>query len=147
VKKINLFKRRTGRKAASAIDVTNAHNMLQLFGGHTNDGMLEAMLRSTSLQPRSLYSRLKQFTDYYESGLWNITSVDAFELLEIFRVAYEMIIEEDGKTGINTCKGYCVTYGIECVAIGREEFYTRFQKAVDVVAGYQNMEASKIIEM
>lgn len=102
------------------------------------------MLRSTSLNPRSLYSRLKQFTGYYESGLWNIASDDALELIAVFKGAYEMIVEDDERAGINTCEGYCKTYGIRCVVVWREEFYSQFQMAVDVISMLYNTNTNKI---
>ena len=124
-----------------------SQNLLQLLSRSTDDGMLDSLLKNTSMEPRSVYSRLGQFTNYYEGGLWNIASDDALEMLEIFRKAYEIIVDEDRRTGINTCKGYCETFGIACIAVGRDMFYARFQKAVDVVSGHRDMTAFKKIEM
>ena len=142
MKKINLLKRR----AALFPEVT-PQNFLQLLGRSTYDGMLDSLLNNTSMEPRSVYSRLDQFTDYYESGLWNITSDCALEILEVFRKAYEIIVDENRRTGINTCKGYCKTFGIACVAVDSYRFYARFQKAVYVISCHCNMSAFKKIEV
>lgn len=143
MKKINPLKR---QRAPLPPDVMPRH-LFQLLDRSTGDGMLDSLLKNTSMEPRSVYSRLGQFIDFYEGGLWNIASDNALDMLEIFRKAYEIIVEEDRRTGINTCKGYCETFGIACVAVGRDMFDARFQKAVDVVSGHRNMNAFKTIEM
>ncbi|MDG6997915.1 MAG: hypothetical protein JRN15_02240 [Nitrososphaerota archaeon] len=127
--KTNPFKRRD-----SPLPDIVPQNLLQLLGRSTDDGMLDSLLKNTSMEPRSVYSRLSQFTDYYEGGLWNITSEHALEMLEIFRKAYEIIVDEDRRTAINTCKGYCETFGIACVAVDSDKFYAQFQRAVDIVS-------------
>ena len=142
VRKINPFKGHV-----TLLPDVMPQNLLQLLGRSTDDGMLDSLLKNTSMEPRSVYSRLGQFTDYYESGLWNITSDGALEILEVFRRAYEIIVDEDRRTGINTCKRYCETFGIPCVAVDSDRFYARFQKALDIVSGHRNMNAFKTIEM
>ncbi len=138
MKKVNPFKRR----AALLSDVM-PRNLLKMLGCGTDDGMFDSLLKNTSMEPRSVYSRLGQFIDFYEGGLWNIAPDHAFEMLEIFRKAYGIIVDEDRRTGINTCKGYCEKFGIACVAVGGDMFYARFQKAVGVVSGRRDTNAFK----
>lgn len=104
-------------------------NMLQLLGKSTCNEMFNSFLKNTSITPLSVYSRLKQFGEFYGVESWNISSVEALDILEAFRKAYELIVEEDKKTGINTCKGLCKEYGIRCVAFGRDEFDLALQEA------------------
>ena len=108
-------------------------DILQLLGKSTGDEMLNSFLKNTSIAPLSIYSRLKQFGEFYQDNLWSITSCEASDVLEVFRTAYELIVEEDRRTGINTCKGYCREYGTRCVAVGRDEFNSAIQEAENAI--------------
>ncbi len=103
-------------------------NLLILIGKSTEDDFLDSFLRNTSIVPVSLLDRLAEFGKFFEIGIWNIGRAEASHILEAFRCAYEMVLEEDQKTGINTCKGYCKKHGISCFSVGRDEFYGQFQK-------------------
>ena len=116
--------RRSHRKGR-AISVTHAElprNMLQLLGKSTSDEMINSFLRNTSITPLSVYDRLKQFREFYGDELWNIPSAEASGVLEAFKKAHGLIFEEDRRTGINTCKGFCKKYGIRCMTVDRAEF-------------------------
>ena len=80
-----------------------------------------------------IYSRLRQLGEFYQDNLWNITAREASDVLEAFGTAYELIVEEDRRTGINTCKGYCREYGTRCVAVGRDEFDSVLQEALNAI--------------
>ena len=108
-------------------------DMLQLLGKSTGDEMLNSFLKSTSMAPLSIYGRLRQFGEFYQDNLWNITAREASDVLEAFGRAYKLIVEEDKRTGINTCKGYCREYGTRCVAVGRDEFNSALQEAGNAI--------------
>ena len=92
-------------------------NLLSLIGKGTEDDFLDSFLRNTSIVPVSLLDRLAEFGKFYEIGIWNIGRGEVSHILEAFRNAYEMVLEEDRKTGINTCKGYCKKHGISCFSV------------------------------
>ena len=127
--------------------------MLQLLGKSTGDEMLNSFLKNTSIAPLSIYSRLRQFGEFYQDNLWSITAREASDVLEAFGRAYGLIVEEDRRTGINTCKGYCKEYGTRCVAVGRDEFDSALQEAENAIRrngtaknegkGFQGAEAAK----
>ena len=108
-------------------------DMLQLLGKSTGDEMLNSFLKNTSIAPLSIYSRLRQFGEFYQDNLWSITSCEASDVLEAFRMAYELIVEEDRRTGVNTCKGYCKEYGTRCVAVGRDEFNSALKEVENAI--------------
>ena len=118
------------RKAWSrpAVPAEMPKDMLQLLGKSTGDEMLNSFLKNTSIAPLSIYNRLRQFGEFYQDNLWNITAREASDVLETFGRAYDLIVEEDKRTGINTCKGYCREYGTRCVAVGRDEFNSALQE-------------------
>ena len=48
-------------------------------------------------------------------------------------MSYELIVEEDKKTGINSCKEYCRKYVTRCLAVGRGEFDSALQDAENAI--------------
>ena len=123
-----LLRRRRKTGAGPAAPSELPKDMLQLFGKNAGDEMLNSFLKNTSIAPLSIYSRLRQFGELYQDNLWNITAREASDVLEAFGRAYDLIVEEDKRTGINTCKGYCREYGTRCVAVGRDEFNSALQE-------------------
>ena len=81
----------------------------------------------------SIYSRLRQLGEFYQDNLWNITAREASDVLETFGRAYNLIVEEDRRTGINTCKAYCKEYGTRCAAVGRDEFSSALRERVNAI--------------
>ena len=124
-------RRKTGTGPAASSELPK--DMLQLLGMSTDDEMLNSFLKNTSIAPLSIYSRLRQLGEFYQDNLWNITAREASDVLEAFGRAYELIVEEDRRTGINTCKGYCKEYGTRCVAVSRDEFNSALQEAGNAI--------------
>ena len=108
-------------------------DILQLLGKSTGDEMLNSFLKNTSIAPLSIFNRLRQFGEFYQDNLRNITAREASDVLEAFGRAYKLIVEEDRRTGINTCKGYCKEYGTRCLAVGRDEFNSALQEAGNAI--------------
>ena len=108
-------------------------DMLQLLGKSTGDEMLNSFLKNTSITTLSIYSRLRQFGEFYQDNLWNMTAREASDVLEAFGRAYDLIVEEDRRTGINTCKAYCKEYGTRCGAVSRDEFNSALQEAGNAI--------------
>ena len=73
-------------------------DMLQLLGKSTGDEMLNSFLKNTSIAPLSIYNRLRQFGEFYQDNLWNITAREASDVLEAFGRVYDLIVEEDNRT-------------------------------------------------
>ena len=123
------------RKAWSrpAVPAEMPKDMLQLLGKSTGDEMLNSFLKNTSVAPLSIYSRLRQLGVFCQDNLWNITAREASDVLKAFGRAYELIVEEDKRTGIDTCRGYCKEYGTRCVAVGRDEFNSALQEAGNAI--------------
>ena len=111
-----------------AVPAEMPKDMLQLLGKSTGDEMLNSFLKNASITPLSIYSRLRQLGVFCQDNLRNITAREASDVLEAFGRAYKLIVEEDKRTGINTCKGYCREYGTRCVAVGRDEFNSALQE-------------------
>ena len=128
-----LQRKRRKTVAKSVVPTEMPKDMLQLLGKSTGDEMLNSFLKNTSIAPLSIYSRLRQLGEFYQDNLWNITAREASDVLEAFGRAYELIVEEDRRTGINTCKGYCKEYGTRCVAVGRDEFNSALQEAGNAI--------------
>ena len=135
-----LRRRRRKADAKLAVPVEPPKDMLQLLGKSTGDEMLNSFLKNTSIAPLSIYNRLRQFGEFYQDNIWSITVREASDVLEAFRRAYGLIVEEDKITGINTCRGYCTTYGISCVAVGREEFDSALLEAENAICGHETAE-------
>ena len=108
-------------------------DMLQLLGKNTDDEMLNSFLKNTSITPLSIDSRLMQFGEFYQDNVWNISAHEASGVLEAFGTTYELIVEEDKKTGINNCKEYCRRYGIRCLAVVRGEFDSALLEAENAI--------------
>ena len=122
------WKRRKPRTETAATSEL-PKDMLQLLGKSTGDEMLNSFLKNTSIAPLSIYSRLRQLGEFYQDNLWNITAREASDVLKAFGRAYELIVEEDKRTGIDTCRGYCKEYGTRCGAVSRDEFNSALQEA------------------
>ena len=91
------------------------------------------MRKVGNIAPLSIYNRLRQFGEFYQDNMWSISASEASGVLEAFRTAYDLIAEEDRRTGINTCKGYCKEYGTRCVAVGRDEFNSALREATNAI--------------
>ena len=124
-------RRKTGTGPAAPSELPK--DMLQLLGKSTVDEMLNSFLKNTSIAPLGIYNRLRQFGEFNQDNLWEITAREASDVLEAFGRAYQLIVEEDRKTGINTCKGYCREYGTRCAAVGRDEFNATLREAGDAI--------------
>ncbi len=130
----NHLQRKHRRTAAkTAVPVEPPKDMRQLLGNSTGDEMLNSFLKNTSIAPLSIYSRLRQFGEFYQDNMWNISAREASDVLEAFGRAYELIVEEDRRTSINTCKGYCKEYGTRCAAVGRDEFNSALREAGNAI--------------
>ena len=138
-----LQRKRRKTVAMSAVPTEMPKDMLQLLGKSTGDEMLNSFLKNTSITPLSIYSRLRQFGEFYEDNMWNISAREASDVLEAFRMAYELIVEEDKSIGVNTCRGYCTTYGIRCVAVGRGEFNTALLDAESAICRHEAEEGKR----
>ena len=126
--------------AMSAVPTEMPKDMLQLLGKSTGDEMLNSFLKNTSVTPLGILSRLKQFGEFYQDNMWSISTREVFDVLEAFRMAYELIVEEDKSIGVNTCRGYCTTHGISCVAVGRVEFDSALQEAENAILRHETAE-------
>ena len=131
-------RRRTGAKPAVPPELPK--DMWQLLGKSTSNEVLYSFLKNTSIVPLSIYSRLRQFGEFYQDNMWSISAREASGVLEAFRTAYELIVEEDRKTGINTCKGYCKEYGIRCASVGRDEFDSALREAENAIRRHETAE-------
>ena len=131
-------RRRTGAKSTVPIELPM--DMLQLLGKSTEDEMLNSFLKNTSVTPLGVLSRLKQFGELYQDNMWSISAREAFDVLEAFRKAYGLIVEEDKRTGNNTCKGFCKTFDIRCVAVGHDEFDSALQEAESAICRHETAE-------
>ena len=60
------------------------------------------MRKVGNIAPLSIYNRLRQFGEFYQDNMWSISASEASGVLEAFRTAYDLIAEEDRRTGINT---------------------------------------------
>ena len=108
----NLLQRKPRKTVAkSAVPTEMPKDMMQLLGKSTDDEMLNSFLKNTSVTPLGVLSRLKQFGEFYQDNMWKISAHEASGVLEAFGTAYELIVDEDKKTGINSCKEYCRRYG------------------------------------
>ena len=97
--------------------------------------MLNSFLKNTSIAPLSIYRRLGQFGEFYQDNPWNITAFEDSDVLEALGRAYELIVEEDKRTGIKIRRGYCGEYGTRCVAVARDEFNSALQEGVNAIRG------------
>ena len=131
-------RRRTGAKSTVPIELPM--DMLQLLGKSTEDEMLNSFLKNTSVTPLGVLSRLKQFGEFYQDNMWSISAREVSDVLETFRKAYGLIVEEDKRTGDNTCKGFCKTFGIRCVAVDRVEFDSALQDAENAIRRHETAE-------
>ena len=128
-----LQRKRRRTSAKSTVPIEMPKDMLQLLGKSTGDEILNSFLKNTSITPLGVLSRLKQFGEFYQDNMWNISAREASDVLEAFGRVYELIVEEDRRTSINTCKGYCKEYGTRCAAVGRDEFNSALREAGNAI--------------
>ena len=135
-----LQRKRRRTSAKSTVPIEMPKDMLQLLGKSTGDEILNSFLKNTSITPLGVLSRLIQFGEFYQDNMWSISAHEASGVLEAFRMAYELIVGEDKRIGINTCRGYCTTYGIRCVAVGHDEFDSALQDTENAIRRHETAE-------